>query len=312
VLSNTWGSSKYTETSPVKKEGKEMLAKSKKEKNREKILKCKGDLEEIYMNALQTRFMSYGVEAYVGKVEEAKAERVMNCRALMELMASAGLVKTEEDKELLLEIVERHMDPDSTYRGAKDQYLKRRPVLMMKTNSTFGVKSHYRGKEEEIMDASSAGYQTGEGFRRTLRTEGDKDELISIRVNGEPNSESKETRMAALQSSGLSESKEVGLPTFSVEQSKMKEAVFSSLDERKSGKVVTEKAMRTAKEGKQGIYVGEAQEADEEELAVRYKLFDKELADALNQTLGSGLLFFEFIECLVIYCYSKVRIGLIG
>ena len=62
-------------------------------------------------------------------------EMVMSVRGMLDLLTRAELVKSEEDRITLFKIIERYLDPDSTYTGIRFDCLVRRPVLLGQEDS---------------------------------------------------------------------------------------------------------------------------------------------------------------------------------
>lgn len=319
-LSNTWNSARYSDFGKFDFERdksndsdsliyKEKPEKKKKLKGTGKrvIERCKKILKFIFNKNLKNKFLTPQIEEYYGKIGEATKEMVMDCKSLIDLLQRANLVKDEDDKELLIQIVERHFDPDSSFTSVMDKCLKQQPYLFLNTQGSFGLTSFNRENLEEHYNPSSL--TTSEGWRRTM-TKGDDEALINIKINnrvsvidikkiGNEDDSFRKTEGDQFKSGRAHKTDRAPVrgKEFESDRKEMK-----SYDASPPPPI----AMTKANENVRELMIEESASVHSREMDKRIKLFDKELAEALNRTLGSEILFFEFVEIFIIYCYSKV------
>lgn len=178
--------------------------------------------------------------------------------------------------------------------------------------------SYYRENPEDYVDPSSLA--TSEGWRRTISKHGKEEEedKINIKINnrvsaidmnkvGNNTDESfRKTEGVNFTRGGRNSSRErehqterapVMINEFEFAGNEMK-----SFDSSPSNA----KALLKATENMRDFIGEETASVNSKEMDKRIDMFDKELADALNRTLGSEILFFEFVEIFIIYCYTKV------
>lgn len=335
-LSNTWNSARYSEMGKLdsdrdKSGDSESLMRDKPKRKKRRgygkqiIGSCKKILKHVFNQNLKNRFISPGIEDYYGKIGESTREMVMDFRNLLELMERAGFVKDNEDKDLLVQIVERHFDPDSSFTAVMDRCLKQQPFLFTNTQGSFGLSSYYRENLEDYIDHSSLA--TSEGWKKNSSKTGNSHDYQKIKVKMNNKISGIDVTNLAVGSPGGSNdysfkadgfhgfyNKKVGknnqTERDSIDKITPHEFDFEDGQQMNSYDGTTfsnARAILKATENMRDLIGDETASVDSKEMDRRLDVFDWELATALNKTLGAEILFFEFVEIFIIYCYSKVK-----
>lgn len=210
-------------------------------------------------------------------------EMVMSVQGLMELLERAKLLETKEDRYLLFSIVERYFDPDSTFTDTLHECMVNRPILLF-PNDTLEI-----GSELSISEGE-----------RTLNSMGqilDSARDLSIKEES--------VKGGSLHDSDKSQDEED-------EESRDADPNHSNkIAEKPEDTARRMEVLKTRMADKryQGILGNEERAIPQAETEVREEIFDYELSVKLSQLFGYDMLFFEFVENLILYGLVKGFLG---
>lgn len=259
---------------PLVFEGKEMFdcpfTKEQEEKLEHLMIYFKVDEDEELAGIYERNIKLRALGCY------DSSNNLMDVKGMHDLLKRAGVLNGEEDRLLLFDIVERNMDPDSTYMQARKDYLVRLPILLGDEDS-IDLKSDFNDNSHIFRDSK-------------LMT---KNNSVS---NGEIDKMEQNNSIEDDHSGASIHQNEDGEDESNNENNEQDELFKEQL------RSYRERELRD----KKGLIGDENRDLDFEEKRKREQFYDKELAAALQRLLGCEILFFEFVENLVMFCLQKV------
>ena len=219
-------------------------------------------------------------------------ETTMNVKTMLQLLERAGIVETDKDRNLLFSIIERFLDPGCTYTETRKECLVTRPILMLH-NNTLEIMSR-----EDILSGDRTLNSLGHIQSKDSIPDTFKDTL------GENSHDDRSSRDDSLHH----DENDISIDHRLNGENSYVPAEGEEIPESDSEPSIGEDDVNVINDAiLEGILGNEDRNISEKETLLRKKMFDMELADSLSSLMGYQMLFFEFVENLVLFCMKRVR-----
>lgn len=224
-------------------------------------------------------------------------ELTMSVKDMIMLLKQSKYLTDSEEEDILIDIVERFMDHEASYKTARDEYLVKRPILLeLQEGSSIDLNSTLNGDEMSIGHDFGSGTQgspqkllknnlSKDSKEANSILEGQIPHALNINTDGDINAQKQSLTSVDPRS-----------PTNRLDLKEKASTVIESNDQFKQFQL----------QDKKGLVGNQNREIPFTEKQFRKEHFDRELAIAKNRALGGEILMFEFVQTLILFLLKTV------